>query len=206
MTICAERAAALARSLRPTAGRWFLWGDDGGGWCRCPHCRGLSDSDQALLWEHSVLAGLRSVDPELTLAHLAYHNTLAAPTQVRPEPGIFLEYAPIHRTYDQPYAHQTGDAADALEHLDANLAVFDAATAQVLEYWLDESRFSSWRRPAVALPWRPDVMAADLATYAARGIRHATSFAVWLDEAYRQAHGEPPVAEYGQLLAGSVTA
>jgi hypothetical protein len=42
--------------------------------------------------------------------------------------------------------------------------VFPAGTAQVLEYWLDVSRFSQWKRPAVRLPWRRDVLEADLAT------------------------------------------
>jgi hypothetical protein len=53
---------------------------------------------------------------------------------------VFLEYAPIKRRYDTPYEKQSGPGQpDALAALDANLAVFPAATAQVLEYWLDVS-------------------------------------------------------------------
>src|ERR1043166_6278276 len=35
LEIVAENAIALSRILRPTTGRYFLWGDDGRGWCRC---------------------------------------------------------------------------------------------------------------------------------------------------------------------------
>jgi hypothetical protein len=122
---------------------------------------------------------------------------------VKPEPGIFLEYAPIKRRYDIPYKEQTApDQLDALSALDANLKVFPADSAQVLEYWLDVSRFSRWKRPAVKLPWRRDVLEADLATYASRGIRHITSFAVYVDAEYRQRYGEPTfIHEYGAILS-----
>jgi hypothetical protein len=62
-------------------------------------------------------------------------------------------------------------------------------------------RFSQWKRPAVRLPWRRDVLEADLATYAARGIRHVTSFAVYVDADYRRRYGEPEfIREYGEAL------
>ncbi len=65
------------------------------------------------------------------------------------------------------------------------------------------SRFSGWKRPAVRLPWRRDVLEADLATYAARGIRHITSFAVYIDAEYRARYGEPTfIDEYGAILMG----
>jgi hypothetical protein len=53
----------------------------------------------------------------------------------------------------------------------------------------------------VRLPWRRDVLEADLATYAARGIRHVTSFAVYVDTEYRRRYGEPEfIREYGEAL------
>lgn len=204
LDIAAENAVAIARSLRPTTGRYFYWGDDGQPWCRCPKCRDLSDSDQATLLENHLLKALRRHDSRATLAHLAYLNSLSPPAQVKPEPGLFLEYAPIKRRYDLPYEKQTDPGqSDALSALDANLKVFPAKTAQVLEYWLDVSRFSQWKRPAVQLPWRRDVLEADLATYASRGIRHVTSFAVYVDADYRKRYGEPEfIREYGEALSG----
>jgi hypothetical protein len=202
LDIAAESAVKFAGSLRPTTGRYFFWGDDGRSWCRCPRCQELSDSDQALVFENHLLKVLRRHDPRAQLAHLAYANTLLPPPKVRPEPGVFLEYAPIHRRYDLPYREQSGPKQpDPLSALDTNLERFPADGAQVLEYWLDVSRFSTWQRPAVKLPWRREVLAADLATYAARGIRQVTSFAVYVDEDYRRRFGEPAfLQEYGDDL------
>jgi len=199
LDIIAENAVRLAAKLKPTTGRHFYWGDDGAPWCRCPQCRGLSDSEQALIVENHVVAALRRADRGATLAHLAYHNTLKPPLQVKPHPAVFLEYAPIHRSYDVPYADQTGaEARDGLPALEANLKVFPSSTAQVLEYWLDVSRFSQWQRPAKKLPWNRAVFISDLRTYAARGIRNVTTFAVWIDAEYVKAFGEPAfIAEYG---------
>lgn len=198
-----RNAVRIARVLTPTTGRFFYWGDDGEAWCRCPRCREFSDSDQALLLENSLVKALRAVHRQASLAHLAYANTLPPPQHVRPAQGVFLEYAPIQRRYDVPYAQQTGtDTKDGLPLLDANLAIFPRATTQVLEYWLDVSRFSSWRRPAVRLPWNPEVFQRDLDTYAARGIRHVTSFAVWVDRDYQGRFGEPDfVRDYGRWLS-----
>jgi hypothetical protein len=202
LDIAAENALKFARSLQPTTGRYFFWGDDGQPWCRCDRCRGSTDSDQALMFENHLIKALRRINSKASLAHLAYANTLSPPRTVKPEPGIFLEYAPIKRRYDIPYKQQiTPDQPDALSALDANLKVFPADSAQVLEYWLDVSRFSGWKRPAVKLPWRRDVLESDLATYGSRGIRHVTSFAVYVDAEYRRMYGEPAFLQgYGETL------
>ncbi len=201
MQIVAENAVDLARTLRPTSGRYFYWGDDGCPWCRCRRCAGLSDSDQALLVANRILDALRAFDAKAQLAHLAYDNTLPPPKQIRPKPGIFLEYAPIHRRYDVPF-EQAGDAKSRqqFEMLDANLEVFGRAHAQALEYWLDASLFSRWKRPAVKVPFDPRVLAADLDTYGRRGIRHITTFAAYIDAEYVSHHGQPPLTEYGESL------
>ena len=200
-TVC-ENAVKCAEVLRPTTGRHFFWVDDGRPMCRCPKCRGLSDSDQALLLENRILNALRRTDSRASLAHLCYQNTLKPPTQVKPEPGIFLEFAPITRRYDRPFsALDVPTHAELLGMLDANLAVFGSEGAQALEYWLDVSRFSGWKRADLPqIPWDPGVFREDLATYAKRGIRHITTFACWADGDYVARFGEPPLAEYGGRL------
>lgn len=86
--------------------------------------------------------------------------------------------------------------------LDANLKVFPKETSQVLEYWLDVSRFSKWKRPSVRLPWRRDVFLDDLETYYQRGIRHVTTFAVYVDADYQQRFGDLTfLDEYGAGLS-----
>lgn len=202
----ATNALRLAQQLRPTTSRYFFWGDDAQPWCRCPQCREFSESEQALLLENHLVRALRAWDPNAQVAHLAYANTLPPPVRIKPAPGVFLEFAPIHRTYDRPYAQQTGAGAkDSLNLLEANLRVFPADTAQALEYWLDVSRFSGWKRPASVLPWRGDVVEADAATYARLGVRHVTTFAVWIDADYVQRFGMPKaLGEFGNIVSESV--
>ncbi len=202
LEIAAASAVRIAKKLKPTTSRYYFWGDDGGAWCFCPKCGRYSDSEQALILENYLLGELRKVDPKATLAHLAYLRTIAAPKKVKPVPGIFLEFAPINRKYDKPFAQQFKLKDNGtLKALEENLAVFPVETAQVLEYWLDVSLFSNWRKPHVKLPWRPDVMTADAKTYAQLGIRHVTTFAVYIDADYVKTHGDPTeIQEYGKIL------
>jgi hypothetical protein len=203
LDIVAGHALGIGAKLRPTTGRYFFWGDDGQPWCRCDKCRDLSDTEQSILLENHLLKALRQQDPMAQLAHLAYANTIHPPQHVQPLPGVFLEYAPIRRSYDVPYAHQTrAQDKDGLPVLDANLKVFPSGTAQVLEYWLDVSRFSGWKRPGVLLPWHKEVFLSDVETYRSRGIGHVTTFAAWIDVDYVKRHGEPFfLAEYGAGLS-----
>jgi len=204
LDVVAENAREYTKILRSTTGRYFYWIDDGQPMCRCPKCRDLSDSDQALLLEHRVLLAIREIDPRATLAHLAYARTLRPPTRIKPLPGIFLEFAPIERRYDVPFRQREIPGGGSLEHgrlldaLDANLAWFGREGAQALEYWLDLSRFSGWDRQNIKpLPWNGDVFRDDLRTYAGRGLRHVSTFAAWLDGDYVKRFGEPPLKEYG---------
>ncbi|MFB3787600.1 MAG: DUF4838 domain-containing protein [bacterium] len=201
LAIAAENALRIAKILKPATHRYYFWGDDGLPWCRCSQCRELGDSDQALILENYLVKALRSLDSQAQLAHLAYANSLQPPRQVQPGPGVFLEFAPIHRRYDIPFESGEDEAQRRnLEALDANLAVFGAENAQALEYWLDVSRFSQWTRPAKPLPFSPSTLRADLRTYGRRGIRHLTTFAVFIDEEYIKKYGVPPVQTYGDAL------
>ncbi len=199
-----ESAVKYANILRSTTGRYFYWMDDGQPMCKCPRCRAYSDSEQALILENAMAKALRKVDARATLAHLAYAGTMEPPVQVKPAPGIFLEFAPIGRTWEEPITRREakgGQHGRYLDWLDANLEVFGRAGAQVLEYWLDVSLFSAWKRDAKKkLPWRKDVFLQDIAAYAERGIRHIASFAVYIDADYVRQYGPPPLEEYGEGL------
>jgi len=216
LDIIAAKAVAWAKVFAPTTHRYFHWPDDGAQWCRCGKCRDFSASEQALLVENHIVKALRrDVDPRAQLSHISYHHTLAAPARVKPETGIFLEFAPIARDYTRPIsdreaktrrsANQTFEPATNggyLDILEANLKVFGADTAQVLEYWLDVSMFSRWTRPAQKLPWNEAVCRADIAAYRALGVRHITTFATFIDADYVKLHGDPqPAIEaYGAAL------
>lgn len=199
LEIACEAAARLSAVARPTTGRYHIWIDDGMPMCRCPKCRGLSDSDQALIFEHHLLKRLRRDDPKATVAHLAYQYTMAPPTQIKPEPGIFLEFAPIERDSRKPLADPVH--AKLLEQLDANLALFGKEETQVLEYWLDNSRFSGWKRENIRqVPWDRELFLSDLRVYAERGIRHVRTYAFWFDADYIRRYGPPPFDEYAEGL------
>jgi hypothetical protein len=206
-TIC-ENAVRYAEVLKPTTGRYFFWIDDARPMCRCPECRLYSDSDQALILENAVVNALRRhVDPGATLAHLAYVNTMEPPIQVKPESGLFLEFAPINRTWEHPLRQREVKRGSLthgqlLDMLDANLEIFGKDGAQVLEYWLDVSMFSGWKRPPKKLQWNREVFLDDLHTYGDRGIHHITSFGAFIDAQYIRLHGEPPIDEYGAGLYG----
>ena len=198
--VCAN-AVELSGLMSPTTGRYFFWGDDGQPWCRCPQCHTLNDSDQALTVTNAILQAGRRHNPKATMAHLAYANTLIPPETVKPEPGVFLEFAPINRRYDTPLDSPTDpDNQRHLKALDANLNVFARDNAQVLEYWLDVSRFSKWKKPAQKLPFDLRVFTADLNAYGSRGFRHVTSFAAYMDAAYFTEYGDPPLNSYGTEL------
>lgn len=208
MAIIAENAKAKALRNRPTNDKYYFWMDDGGDRCHCDKCRHLNDSDQALMIENRILRAVREVNPRAQVAHLSYHNTLEAPATVKPDEGIFLEFAPFYRSWDKPLADRDairegmtithGEYLDALEN---NLKVFPASTAQVLEYWMDVSLFSGWKRPAMRLPWNREVFLSDLDTYARHGIRHITCYAAFVDGDYYDEYKDVGfVDEYGAGL------
>jgi hypothetical protein len=160
-----------------------------------------------VLTTNAILKALRQWDPLARLAGLAYHATLVPPTQVRPDEGVFLEFAPIERRWDRPITDRAIEShAKLLDALDAAIEVYGIDEhSQVLEYWMDASRHSGWKRPAAKIPWHPDVLEADLDYYASKGFRRVTSFGCYLDRDYVAAHGEPPAAEYGAALRGERT-
>jgi hypothetical protein len=202
LDVVARNAIAFSRECKPTTSRYFFWLDDGaGGPCHCEQCREYSASEQALLYENYLLAKLRRFDSRATLSHLCYNPTLDAPRpdKVRPAEGVFLEFAPIYRQYDKVYRHQWGSTNGA-QHLIANLEVFPRDTAQVLEYWMDISMASQWKRPFKELPWNQQVFEGDLEYYRSIGIRHVASFGNGADRDYLNRYGMPPVMEYGSGL------
>lgn len=211
LEIVAQNAAALAKKLKPDNHRYYFWLDDNLPVCACPLCREYLPSEQALIAENAMLREILKVDSRARLAHLAYSSFLEPPRKVTPDEGIFLEFAPIYRSWDEPLYHEDVlcprgypvSNGDNLRALEANLEVFPAEDAVVLEYWLDASLFSRWKRPSVELPWREDVCRSDLATYASYGLRNVTSFAVYMDaEYFSRFPSTAPVEEYGRLLGG----
>ena len=208
METISGKAAEYVRSLPATNHRYYFWLDDNSEPCFCPLCKEYSASEQALIIENKMLEAIRNVDPEATLAHLAYQKTMEPPVKVKPSEGIFLEFAPIERQWDRPLTDLDAPGRkgrmshrEVMRLLDANLKVFPAETAVVLEYWLDVSLASDWKKPAVELPWHPDVFVQDLEVYKSRGLGNVTSFAVYMDSTYFSVFPDGEcLRDYGTIL------
>ncbi|TKG93627.1 DUF4838 domain-containing protein [Puteibacter caeruleilacunae] len=191
----------VCKWLKPTTHRYFFWTDDvEHAFCHCEKCRKYSQSELALMYENRLLEILRKIDPEATLAHLAYLTTsLKAPKKVKPKEGIFLEYAPIGRDYSKPLEERH------INNIKENLEVFPAETAHILEYWLDVSMFSRWKKDnLIEIPWKKEYCDRDVEQYTSFGVKSVTCFGAWINADYRQQYGENKVDntihEYGQCL------
>ena len=193
-----NNAKRLGASYMPTNHRFYFWLDDGGDVCYCDKCKGLSASDQALMFENKVIEALKELDPDAMLAHLAYNNTTNAPKNVKPAEGIFLEFAPFHRTWANALSETWAEGNSGWTHakylraLQENLKVFPVETAQVLEYWMDDSLFSGWNPSNLKeVPWNQKIFLDDLKTYAKYGIRHITCYCAYVGPDYNKKFGFP---------------
>lgn len=197
-----ERAAYLAGLLPSTSHRYYFWLDDvAGHTCHCEKCAALTPSDQQLLAVNAMLRGIRQTDPEGKLAYIAYFDALEPPTAVKPEPGVFLEYAPFHRSVEHtifdPGCEKNVHEARPLPAL---LDFFGREDAQVLDYWLDNSLFSCWVYPPKHLTVHPEVIRQDVAWYASLGIDSVTTFGCFLGADYRALYGMPEIDAYGEAI------
>ncbi len=195
---------ALTRTLDTGSDRFFWWTDDvGGKSCHCPRCRHLSPSDQFLLITNAIQRGARRAKPTARVPYLAYVDALAVPRTIEPEEGVFLEYAPFirdsHRPMDDEACSENVAQAAPLRDL---LAFFGRDNAQVLEYWIDNSRFSQWTKPPKYMTLEEEVMRRDVAFYEKLGFESITSFACYLGADYRALYGLPPIGAYGRILNG----
>ncbi|MFD0961443.1 DUF4838 domain-containing protein [Paenibacillus chungangensis] len=203
-------AVRLARLLPPTTERYYMWQDDNQPWCKCERCRSYSDSDQTLMVNNAIAEAIRTVRSDAKLSHLAYMHTLESPPQqVTPAEGIFLEIAgPIIHRHEHPnYADGSPEELSRLRDdrkfvkaLERNLQVFGAEDAQALDYWLDASFFSKWKKPARELIFNEEQTADDIQFYRDMNIGSISSFGVFLDREYFSRYGHPPVVAYGDIL------
>ena len=197
-----SRAQKLVAALPSETGRFLLFADDvRSGACHCPQCAHLSASDQSLIYANRLLGAIRQVHPDAQVSYLAYHATLSPPEMVKPDDGIFLEFAPIGRCY----RHALNDRGCAINRayvaaLERTLTFFEKMPLHVTEYWLDASFHSRWRRPAAALPVPLEIMRRDIAFYRQLGATSVASYAVMCDEEYWDRFGEPPLVPYGTAL------
>lgn len=204
LAMLTDRAEALARLLPSEDHLYYFWLDDVANCsCHCPKCRQISPSDQQLILVNAMLRGIRRADPAGCLAYLAYMDTLNAPEHVRPEEGVFLEYAPIRRNVNRPIADEDCPENVAERRpLERLLEVFGTKNAKVLEYWTDNSLFSQWKHPPRAFALDAEVMKKDVAFYRSLGFSSITAFGCFLGREYTELYGPAELTAYGRILAG----
>lgn len=198
LAIISDRAEELANRLRCKSHNYYLWMDDAyESSCCCEKCKQYNCSDQNMIVMGAVLDGLKRYDPEARLAYLAYADSLDVPT-VAPRKEMFLEFAPITRNHKKPINDPSEPAnkryVDLLEGL---LKIFDVNDAHILEYWIDNSLFSGYKKPPIELPFEAEVMAKDVEFYRSLGFKSMKAFGAYLGDDYFELFGNPPIEKYG---------
>ena len=193
-----ERAELLAKLLPSDTGRYHFWIDDTkDGACECGSCAGLSPSDQALRIYNAILRGIKRYDSGASGCYLAYYNTLSVPEKVRPDAGIFLEFAPITRDTKKRLDDPESPVNKAeLSNIAPLLDFFGKENSQALEYHIDNSLFSNWKKPPKKLTIDKNVIKSDIKLYERLGFSMMTSFGCFLSDDYIDLWGVPPIAEY----------
>jgi len=194
MAIIEERASSLVGIIPADEHRYHLWCDDvHAAVCHCEKCKNDSPAEQALLLTNAILRGLCRKDSEAKLCFLAYHATMEVPKGVKPEKGIYLEYAPMDRDYDRSLTDNISEKnAKQIAPLADLLAYFGKADATALDYWYDNSLQSNWKKPPVKCKVEEDVVRADKVFYQQMGLPFVTTFACFLGADYRALHGPIP--------------
>lgn len=196
-----DAAYRLATLLRQKSHEYYIWGDDClNATCHCETCRGLSGADQSMIVTNHILRGLKRYDPQAKLSFLAYQDALTVPT-VKPDQGVFLEFAPIDRNHHAPLAGNDPANEKIRQKLADLLTVFPAESTQILEYFLDVSLFCKWKKEdAAALNLDESRLRSDICWYADLGVAGITTFAGFIDDEWRQKFGDNDILLYGKVL------
>lgn len=191
MDVVAENAVKLAQSLYRSRPYYYFWMDDTRKTpCHCEKCRKLSPSDQYLLFVNRIAKELRRVNPEAKVCYLAYYEFLHLPQTVKPEENVFLEFAPIDKYLKKEFLEIEQRMMMPL------LAFFGEKDAKVLEYWLDNSLFSKWKKPPALFRADPATVRADIESYRKAGFENVATFGCFLGEDYEALYGEPDITPF----------
>ncbi|MBQ7386721.1 MAG: DUF4838 domain-containing protein [Clostridia bacterium] len=204
LDIVAKASASLVKKLYGSSHNYFLWSDDArGGVCHCPKCKNLSPADQQLTVLNAIIKEIRRDTPDARLAYLAYYDTLSVPKNVRCEDGIFLEFAPIDKWHVRTgrTTHEYVEGAEREELASEELLrFFGKKNSRVLEYWIDNSLFSGWKKPPVKLSCDKASTRLDIEKYLALGYDDISTFGCFLGEDYEALWGEPDISAFTDAL------
>lgn len=199
LEVIANNALLLVKDLYGSSNNYFLWTDDlKNGYCKCEKCKNLSPSDQNLILMNSIIKKLKKESPNAKIAYLAYYDSLNVPKTVKPEEGVFLEYAPYERDLYKP-AIQTLNQEE-IAKIKELLKFFGKENSWVLEYWVDNSYFSGYKKPPKELKINAEEIKKDIEFYKDLGFENISSFACFLGEDYSKLYGEPNVCAFNATV------
>jgi hypothetical protein len=85
-----------------------------------------------MLVGNRIVRALREeCDDAAQVAFLAYNRTLALPRRVTPHPGVFLEFAPIARSYGRPISDKASEQNRPLWSTSRNSVMLISDTMRV---------------------------------------------------------------------------
>ena len=193
LALVAKNAAELAKKLYRSRPVFYFWLDDARNvHCNCEKCKSLTPSDQQLIAANAMLEAIKKEIPDAKFAYLAYLDTLEVPEKVKPADGIFLEYAPIEK-----YKNELPERIEIERKMLLKQAEFFSwKDSKVLEYWIDNSLFSNWKKPPKEFIPDNEKIKKEVAEYAALGFEIVSTFGCFLGEDYEELYGEADISGF----------
>jgi hypothetical protein len=76
------------------------------------------------------------------------------------------------------------------------IKTFSYADSKVLEYWLDNSMYSDWKKPEKKFVQDKRMIEEDIKRYLDYGFEYISSFACYLGPEYEKLYGQPDISAF----------
>ena len=201
LEIITEKAYELAGRLYGNNEKFHFWiDDDDGGFCKCERCSKMTASDQQMVMLGAMIKGVKRRYPDAKLSYLAFQAAIEPPSMKFDTDGIYLEYAPVNRWFpDEP--HRFGIISREQASKKPLLDYFGNKDATVLEYWLDNSLLSRWKKPPKPYKCDGERLKKEVKEYLELGYRDVSTFGCFLDEDYEKLYGEADISAFFEAIA-----
>ena len=196
LSIVSKSAVELASKLYKSTDRYYFWMDDvKNKRCLCDNCKELSMSDQQMIYVNAILKQIQKSNPNAKMAYLAYFDCIEPPKKIKPINGVFFEYAPMEK-YTLNLEDQLRTGVDETLNIPKLFSMFSKRNSKVLEYWLDNSMYSGWKKPEKKFVPDEVMIREDIDKYHKLGFEYISSFASCLGPEYMRLHGKPDISPF----------